>query len=106
MRAADLQPRKAVERTVQDHARQKEGRLERVADDVAEVARSAQRVVADDVVGAHGMDEYQGPELFRFRPERIEFRQRRDFAGDMTRDADAAQAKRFDRFLKLLGGEI
>ena len=76
VRAADLQAGELVERPVEDQPREEVGRLERVADDVAEIAASAQRALLEDVVGAARVHEHQHAELGGLGPERIELRQR------------------------------
>ena len=106
VRAAELQPRKAIERPVEDHPREENRRLERVADDVAEVAASAQRAVLEDVVGAARVHEDEHAELLGLRPERIELRRRGRLAGDVAGDADAAQPQLLDGFLELLDRQI
>src|SRR5690242_13624898 len=106
MGPADLQAREAVERAVEDHAREEQRRLQRIADDVAEVAASTQRALANDVVGADGVNEDEHAELFGLGPERVVLRQRGALAGDVSGDADAAQAEPSYGFVELLGGEI
>src|SRR5262245_6912751 len=52
------------------------------------------------------MHEDSNAEFLDFRPEWIELRRRRHFAGNMTGDSNAAQAQRLDSFLQLLHGKI
>src|SRR5690242_10749622 len=99
MRTTDFDAGKSVQRSVENHSRQEESRLERIADDVAEIAASAQRTVFDDVVRALRMNEYQNSKLLYFCPERVVFRNRRHFASRMSRNADTAQAELFHRFI-------
>src|SRR6266480_1892385 len=47
---ADFESGKTVEDSVENHAGEKHGRLERIADDVAEIASSFEPALLDDVI--------------------------------------------------------
>src|SRR5262245_18708679 len=106
VRAADTKPGEFVERAVEDQSREEVGRLERVADDVAEVAAAAQCAVLDDVVRATGMHDDGHAQLGGLGPEGIVFRQRQIVAIHVAADRRAAQAETFDAVLELLRREI
>ena len=68
--------RELVERAVEDQSREEVGRLERVADDVAEIAAAASAFL-DDVVRAAGMHDHRHAELGGLGPEQVELRSER-----------------------------
>src|SRR5947207_5148437 len=69
---ANLHAGKAVEGSIENQTRKKDSRFQRISDDIAEVASSPQGAVADDIVGAAGMNENQNSEFLNLSPERIE----------------------------------
>src|SRR2546422_965863 len=81
-----------LSRAIEDHARKEECGFQRIPDDVAQVAASAQRAILNNVVGAARMDEHHHSEVLDLVPERIVLRRRRDFASSMARDSDALQS--------------
>ena len=103
MGAADLKARKAIERSVEDHAGKKKGGLERIADDIPEIAK---RAFPDDIGRVLRMNEDQNSKLLRLRPERIVFRRRRHFAGNMPTDSNAAQTEILDGVVQLFGSHL
>jgi hypothetical protein len=105
VRGNDAQVRVLVERAVEDQPRQEVRRLERVADDVAEIAAAAQRVLLEDVLGAAGVDEDRRVELRRLGPERVVLRQRQVFVV-VAADRGAAQSHLGDRRLELLRRQV
>src|SRR5687768_3828894 len=93
MRAADAQTRELVQGAVEDQPREEVGRLERVADDVAELAPSTERARLDDVLRAVRVHENELTELRRLRPERIVLGQRQVLARHVAPDRAAAQSE-------------
>ena len=91
---------------VEDQPRQEIGRLERIADDVAEIAAAAKRAVLDDVLRAAGMHDDQHAELGGLGPERVVLRQRQILAVDVAADRGAAQPQPLHAVLELLGGQL
>src|SRR5437660_2235268 len=90
VRGADLEPGEAVERALEDQVRERDGRLERVADHVVEQA------VALEAVGnlggdprALGMDEDRHAELLGLGPELVELWVAELLAVDAAADANA-----------------
>ena len=106
VRAAHLQVRELVEGAVEDQPRKEVRRLERVTDDVADVAARLPRRVLDDVVGAARMHEDDDAQLVRLGPERIELRIRQRLAVDVAADRRAAQPELLDAVLELLRREV
>src|SRR5207247_7762310 len=106
MRGADTQRRELVERPVEDEMREKHGRLERVADRIAQPASSAQTGILCGTGSVAGMHEHQRAELLRLRPERIEFRQRQLLAFHAAADGGAPQPELPDPVSELLGREV
>ena len=106
VRADDAQPREFVERAVEDQSREEVGRLERVADDVAEIGAAAERALLQDVVGTAGMHDDRHTELRRFRPEGVVLRQRQILSVDVATDRCAAQPEALDAVFELLRREL
>src|SRR5262249_7894925 len=107
MRGADLQAGEMVERAVEDQMRQRDRRLERVADRVVEAAAALQPAakIGRGAVPLR-MHEDDDTELLGLGPERIELRGGHVLAVDAAADAGAAQAVLLDALLELLGGEL
>src|SRR5918994_895771 len=106
MCGTDLQPRELVKGAIEDQARQEIRRLERIADDVAQIASPAQRIVSQDVVSATRMHHHRNTELGGLGPERIVFRQGEILAVYVAADGGAAQTETFDAVLQLLRRQI
>ena len=104
MDGADPQAGELVEDAVEDQPRQKVGGLQRIADDVAEVAAAAKRAVLDDVLRAAGMHHDEGSEFGCLRPERVVLRQREILAVDVAADRCAAQPQPLHAVLELRRG--
>src|SRR5882672_10163180 len=102
---ADLEAGKAVERSLEDQVRERNRRVERIADDVAE-APAASEPLLESCGSPLRMDENQAAELFRLRPERMKLRVGQLLACDVRADRAAAQAEFLHALLELLGGEI
>src|SRR5262245_65553954 len=102
MGANDLQLRKTVERPIENHARQEDRRFQRISDDVAQVAATAESALLKYIFGALGMHENRNSQFLRFCPEKIELRSGRYFAGNMAGDSHAEKPESLDRFLQLL----
>src|SRR5207247_2337812 len=104
---ADRQAGEFVEGAVEDQVRERDGRLQRVADDVAQqpVALEPLRDLGGDA-RALRMDEDEHAELLGLGPERIELRIADLLAVDAAADAGAAQPVLLHAVLELLGGQI
>src|SRR5690606_19029962 len=72
VRGADLQSRKQVERSLEDQVRERDGRVERVADHVIEHAVAFQ--APGEIWRALRMQEDEDVELLALAPERMELR--------------------------------
>src|SRR6516225_8239361 len=98
MSAANSDAGKTIECSIENHSRQEECGLERVADDVAQITASTKRAVFNNVVCTDGMNENQYAKFLHLRPERVVFRRRRHFTASMPGDADASKSESLDRF--------
>ena len=93
MSGDNLQIGELVQRPVEHQAGKKHRRLQRIADDVSEIALAAlPRIFLQDIVGAPGMHEDRHTELLHLGPEGIELRQRERLAFDVSTDRGAAMA--------------
>src|SRR5262249_26879363 len=101
MSSTNLHAGKAIEGSFENHLGQKDGCLQRISDDVAQIASSAKGAIAQNVIGAAGMHEDQNSQFLHFCPERIVFRRKRYFASGVTGDTDALQTELFDSFFQL-----
>ena len=106
VRRADAQPGKLVERPIENQMREKDRRLERIADGVAQSAAAAQPLVLRRARRVARVHEHEHAELLHFRPERIEFRRRQLLAFDAAADGGAAQPEPLDSVFQLLGRQI
>src|SRR5437899_11497482 len=106
MSATDTQARKAVEHAVIDHPGEEIGRLERVADDVAQIAAATEGRILDNVVGAARMHEDQRSEVGRLFPERVELRKRGVLAVDVSANGCSTQAQSLDAVLQLFRRQV
>ena len=88
----DLQVRQALENAVEDQAMQRDGGLQRVADDVGEVVF----LEAPPLGEAVGMDHDEAAELLGLPPERLVLRRRQLVAVDVGEDLDALEAEVVD----------
>src|SRR5262247_3061824 len=93
---------KPVERSIENHSREKERRLQWIADDIAEIAASVKRALFDNVVCTARMDENEYAQFLNFGPERIVLCRRRHLTTGMSGDADATQPQFFDSLIELL----
>src|SRR5207245_10547147 len=57
--SANLHAGKAIQSSFEYHVGQEHGCLQRISDDVAQIASSAKGAIAEDVIGAAGMHETQ-----------------------------------------------
>ena len=106
MRGADLEPREAVERSLEDQVRQRDRGFERVADRVGQQAVAGEPAARLQFAGAERVHEDQHAQFLALRPERVEFRVGQFLAGDAAGNADAAKPEVLDRVLDLLRGEV
>src|SRR5262249_52869573 len=101
---ADLQPREAVQRALEDQMRERYRRVERVANRVRQPAVALQSL--REVRGALRMDEDENSELLGSRPERMKLRVRELVPGNARADGGAAQPELLDAVLELLDRQI
>ena len=107
MRGDDLQIGEFVQRAVEDQARKKHGRLQRIADNVSEIAPAAlPGIFLEHIVGAAGMHEDRHAELLQLGPEGIKLRQRERLTLDVPADGGTAVSQLFDRALDLRRRQI
>src|SRR5438445_328456 len=107
VRRADLQPGEPVERAFEDQVRERDRRLERIADGVLEPAAAPEPrlEIGRGAVGLR-VDEHQHAQLLGLGPERVEPRVGQILAGDAAAHAGAEQAVLPAAFLELLRGEV
>src|SRR5262245_15352999 len=86
----DLHPRELVQRPVEDQVRERDRRLERVADDVPEQPVALEPRGGVQLSGALRVDEDDGAELLGLGPERVELRVADLLAVDAAADGRAA----------------
>src|SRR6266567_415369 len=107
VRSADLEPGEAIERSLEDQVRERDGRLERVADHVRQqtvaLEPARQRLRGPCSLG---MDEDEDAELLGLRPERVKLRVAQLLLVDAPADGSPAQPVLLDSFLQLLGREV
>ena len=84
--------------------RERERRLERIADGVGEAAIAAEPRL--ELRRPHRVDEDQAAELFRLRPHGVKLRVGELEALDAAADRDAAQAELLDALFELLDRQI
>src|SRR5262244_847598 len=101
---ADLQPREAIERALEDQVRERDGRVERIADRVREPAVALEAL--GQVRRALRMDEDQYAELLGLGSEPVKLRVGELVAGDARAHGGAAQAELLHAFLELLHREV
>src|SRR5207249_10256075 len=90
----DLQIGKLVQRAVEDQARKKHGRLQRIADNVSEIAPATlPGIFLEHIVGAAGMHEDRHAELLQLGPEGIKLRQRERLTLDVPADGGTAASQ-------------
>ena len=102
MSSDDFQIGELVQRAVEDQAGKKDGRLQRIPDNVSEIAPAAlPGIFLQDVVGAARMHEHRHAELLQLGPERVKLRQRERLTLDVSTDGRTAMAELLDRVLDL-----
>src|SRR5262249_6514162 len=107
VRRADLEAGELVEGALEDQMRQRDGRLERVADHVPEIAVALEPALELRRRARHlRVDEDEAAELLALRPEGMELRIADLLAVDAAADGGAAQPVLLDAFLELLGGQV
>src|ERR1700756_427746 len=106
MRGAYLEPRKAVERSLEDQVRQRDRGLERIADRIGQEAAAGEPAARLQFAGAEGVHEDQHAQLLALGPERVEFRVRQFLPGNAAANADAAKPEFLDCVLDLLRSEV
>ncbi len=97
MRDADLQLRMRVEHAPEDEVADGHGRIERIADHVAEIVLREPAAIGEAV----GVQEDQDTEFFGLGEDRPEPLLGKIGAGDVGAELDAAQAERLHRALQL-----
>ncbi len=98
----DFQAWMTIEHAAEDEVRQRNRRLQRLPDDVAEIVR-AQSLAERR---AERMDEHDGAELLRRRPERRELRGSQLALVDSRGDLHALQAQVLHGVTQLRGGKL
>src|SRR5262245_9278514 len=106
MRGAYLEPRKTVERSLEDQVRQRDRGLEWIADRIGQQAAAGEPTARLQFAGAKWVHESQHAQFLALRPERVEFWVRQFLAGNTAGNADAAKPEFLDRVLDLLRSEI
>ena len=106
MRGAYLEPRKTVERSLEDQVRQRDRGLERIADRIGQQAAAAEPAARLQFAGAKWVHEHQHAQFLALRPKRVEFWVRQFLAGNTAANADAAKPEFLDRVLDLLRCEV
>src|SRR5579883_2829893 len=86
--------------------REKDGRLERIADRVVQSAFSLQSRILRGAWCALRMHEEQHTKFLGLCPERIELPIRKFLTFDAATDRRTAQSEFFHGFFQLIGGEI
>src|SRR5215510_898907 len=106
MRGAYLEPRKTVERSLEDQVRQRDRGLEWIADRIGQQAAAGEPTARLQFAGAKWVHENQHAQFLALRPERVEFWVRQFLAGNAAGNADAAKPEFLDRVLDLLRSEV
>src|SRR5207244_2552208 len=106
MRGAYLEPRKTVERSLEDQVRQRDRGLEWIADRIGQEAAAGEPTARLQFAGAKWVHEHQHAQFLALRPERVEFWVRQFLAGNAAGNADAAKPEFLDRVLDLLRSEV
>src|SRR5262245_11787024 len=106
MRGAYLEPRKTVERSLEDQVRQRDRGLEWIADRIGQQAAAGEPTARLQFAGAKWVQENQHAQFLAFGPERVELRVRQFLAGNAAGNADAAKPEFLDRVLDLLRSEV
>src|ERR1700716_3068322 len=104
MRRADLQTGKTIERSLVDQMRERQRRVERIADGVGQFAIAAEPRL--ELRRSDRMDEDQAAELFRLGPHGVKFRISEFAALDAAAGRDAAEAELLDALFELLDRQI
>src|SRR6516225_751218 len=106
MRGAYLEPRKSVERSLEDQVRQRDRGFEWIADRIGQQAAAGEPAARLQFAGAKWVHEHQHAQFLALRPERVEFWVRQFLAGNAAGNADAAKPEFLDRVLDLLRSEV
>src|SRR5262245_13213902 len=106
MRGAYLEPRKTVERSLEDQVRQRDRGLEWIADRIGQQAAAGEPAARLQFAGAKWVHEHQHAQFLALRPERVEFRVRQFLAGNAATNPAAAKPEVLDRVLDLLRGQV
>jgi hypothetical protein len=106
MRGANLEPRKTVERSLEDQVRQRDRGLERIADRIGQQAAAGEPAARLQFAGAKRVQENQHAQFLALGPERVKFRVRQFLAGNAAGNPDAAKPELLDRVLDLLRSEV
>ena len=106
VRRADLEAGELIERALEDQVRERDGRLQRIADGVRQQPVARQAPARLELRRAQGMHEDQHAELLGLGPEGVELRIAQLLAVDAAADASAAQAVLLHALHELLGGEV
>src|ERR1700730_10509963 len=106
MRSAYLEPRKTVERSLEDQVRQRDRGLEWIADRIGQQAAAGEPTARLQFAGAKWVHEDQHAQFLALSPERVEFWVRQFLAGNAAGNADAAKPEFLDRVLDLLRSEV
>ena len=104
MGGTDLQPREHVQRAFENQMRERDRRLERVADDVLEPAAAFQALI--ELHCALRMEKDEDAELFGFSPEDVKLRVGEFVARAARANGRPAQAELLHRMLELLRCEL
>src|SRR5262249_7085109 len=102
MRGAYLEPRKTVERSLEDQVRQRDRGLERIADRIGQQAAAGEPAARLQFAGAKWVQEDQHAQFLALGPERVESWVCQFLAGN----ADAAKPEFLDRVFDLLRSEV
>ena len=106
MGAAYLQARKAIERAFENQVGEKDGRFQRIADDVSQAALSLQPRVLRGARCGLRVHEQHDAELFRFCPERIELAVGELLPFDTAPYGGATHSQLSDGVIQLIGRQI
>ena len=107
MSGDNLEIRELVQRAVEDQAGKKHGRLQRIADDVTEIAPAALPCIfLEHIVGAARMHEDRHSEILQFGPEGVKLRRRERLTLDVSTDGSTTMAQLVDRTLDLRRRQI
>jgi diacylglycerol kinase (ATP) len=104
MRGAQLETRELIQRSLEDHVRERDCRIERVADGIDQPAITAEPT--RELGCSLRVEENQHPKLFGFRPERMKLRISKLVFCNRCAHRRSAQPELFDGVLQLLRGKL